>query len=426
MTTTTGRPRNPTRRRLLHLMAAGLVDSFCLSLAWTVVLLELTHQHGLVAAGVCSTAMLVGVALSAPAATWMSQRLDGRRLLRSAGGVEALLRVSVIVMLAGGAPVWMLAACVTSMNVVAWTGYAGMRAEVAAVSDGAKGITWYGTVVAAVEAVGVAAGALVPLGAGARPSPGVMAVVGLIYVGALVPTLVVAGGSRVPRARPAGGRPALRSVRRSPGGRFAGPGTVLGALLMMTASAPTLLAVALAAELHGRGSVGLSAAAFTAGSLFAPALAQLVERTHRNHLSWWLVLAVGMVLGWTMAAQSVIWLCVAQILSGLCMTTLEGLLDTRASRDRPNAVTAALARATAARALGSSAGTAVLPILVARAGLSGTALILTAVVAALAVVASVFRSLRRASPTLAPPGSSNVAGAASGAATSGTAALLPR
>src|SRR4051795_5490915 len=327
MTTTTGRPRNPTRRRLLHLMAAGLVDSFCLSLAWTVVLLELTRQHGLLAAGVCSTAMLVGVALSAPAATWMSQRLDGRRLLRSAGGVEALLRVGVIAMLAAGAPVWMLAACVASMNVVAWTGYAGMRAEVAAVSDGAKGITWYGTVVAAVEAVGVAAGALVPLGAGGRPSPEVLAGVGLIYVGALVPTLVVAGGSRVPKARPVGGRPAPRRARRSSGGWFAGPGTVLGALLMMTASAPTLLAVALAAELHGRGSVGLSAAAFTAGSLFAPALAQLVERTHRNHLGWWLVLAIGMVLGWTMAAQSVIWLCVAQVLSGLCMTTLEGLLD---------------------------------------------------------------------------------------------------
>src|SRR3954447_22097465 len=423
--TTTGR-RDPIRRRLLHLMAAGLVDSFCLSLAWTVVLLELTRQHGLVAAGACSTAMLVGVALSAPAATWMSQRLDGRRLLRSAGGVEALLRVSVIAMLAGGAPVWMLAACVASMNVVAWTGYAGMRAEVAAVSDGAKGITWYGTVVAAVEAVGVAAGALVPLGAGARPSPGVLAGIGLLYVGALVPTLVVAGGSRVPKARPVGGRPAPRRLRRSPRAPFPGPATVLGALLMMTASAPTLLAVALAAELHGRGSVGLSAAAFTAGSLFAPALAQLVERTHRNHLGWWLVLAIGMVLGWTMAAQSVIWLCVAQVLSGLCMTTLEGLLDTRASRDRPNAVTAALARATAARALGSSAGTAVLPILVARAGLSGTALMLTAVLAAL-VVAHACGSLRRPDATSAPSESSSAAGAAaSGAVTSGTAALLRR
>src|SRR3954454_1616672 len=115
--TTTGR-RDPIRRRLLQVMAAGLVDSFCLSLAWTVVLLELTRRHGLVAAGLCSTAMLVGVALSAPTATWMAQRLDRPRLLRTAGGVEVVLRVGVIAALAGGAPVWLLVACVTCMNVV--------------------------------------------------------------------------------------------------------------------------------------------------------------------------------------------------------------------------------------------------------------------------------------------------------------------
>src|SRR3954451_3015850 len=214
--------RERARRRVLCLMAAGLVDSFALSLAWTVVVLQVTRQHGLVAAGVCSTAMLVGVALSAPTATWMAQWLDGRHLLRTAGGIEAILRLSVMSLLACGAPVWLLAVCVMAMNVVAWTGYAGMRAEVAAVSEGASGITWYGTTVAAVEAVGVAAGALVPLGAGARPSPGVLAVVGLIYVGALVPTLVVAGGSRVPKARPVGGQPAPRRLRRSPRAPFSG------------------------------------------------------------------------------------------------------------------------------------------------------------------------------------------------------------
>ncbi|HYO38954.1 MAG TPA: hypothetical protein VER39_04790 [Nocardioidaceae bacterium] len=423
MTGTAARRSNQNRRRLLQLVAAGLVDSFCLSFAWTVVLLELTRQHGLVAAGLCSTAMLVGVALSAPVATWMSQRLDGRRLLRSAGGVEALLRAGVMAMLAGGAPMWMLAASVTLMNVVAWTGYAGMRAEVAAVSDGAGGITWYGTVVAAVEAVGVAAGALVPLGSGDRPSPEVLAGVGVLYVGALVPTIVVAGGSRVPRAALTGRRPASRWLRRS-GSRLRSPSTttILGALLMAVASAPTLLAVALAAELHGRGSVGLSAAAFTVGSLFAPAVAQYVERTHRNVLRWWLVLAVGMVLGWTTAAQAVIWLCVAQILSGLCMTTLEGLLDTRASRDRPDAVTAALASATAARALGSSVGTAVLPMLVAGAGLSGTALTLTAVLVAATVATTVARAPRPADVVVAPPRSPSVTAPACRTGTAGAAA----
>ena len=158
-------------------MAAGLVDSFCLSMAWTVVVLEVTRRHGLLAAGLCSTAMLVGVALSAPIATWMAHHLDGRRLLRVAGLIEAAMRISVFVLLATGASVWLIALCITAMNVVAWTGYAGMRAEVAAVTDGAGGLTWYGTIVAAVEAIGIAAGAMLPTGASGRPSDTVLVVV---------------------------------------------------------------------------------------------------------------------------------------------------------------------------------------------------------------------------------------------------------
>jgi hypothetical protein len=178
---------------------------------------------------------------------------------------------------------------------------------------------------------------------------------------------------------------------------------------MMTASAPTLLAVALAAELHGRAAVGLSAAAFTVGSLLAPALAGLVERTRRNELAVWLLLATGMIAGWTMAAQSLGWLCVAQVSSGLCMTSLEGLLDTRASRERPHAVTAALARATAARAVGSSAGTVLLPILVASAGLFGTTTAITVALATLALVIALTSGLRQRGPSfeaMTPPAGS--------------------
>lgn len=389
----------------MGLMAAGTIDSFCLSLAWTVVVLELTRQHGLVAAGVCSTAMLVGVALSAPAATWMAHRLDGRRVLRTAGGIEVVLRIAVFALLATGAEVWLLAFAVTVMNVVAWTGYAGMRAEVAAVSEGASGITWYGTLVASVEAAGVAAGAMVPLGAGGRPSLVTLAAVGLLYVAALVPTLVVAGGSRVPRAV-AAHRATVTSVRawtRSVLSQRPTSVTVLGGALMMVASAPTLLAVALAAELHGRTAVGLAAVAFTVGSLVAPALAGVVERARRNGLHVWLLLATGMVAGWTMAAQSVLWLCVAQVLSGLCMTSLEGLLDARAATERPDAVTAALARATAARAVGSSAGTALLPVMIAGGSLLGTSLAITTVLVALALVVNVGRTLRRYRPVRPSP-----------------------
>lgn len=372
-------------------MAAGLVDSFCLSMAWTVVVLEVTRRHGLLAAGLCSTAMLVGVALSAPIATWMAHHLDGRRLLRVAGLIEAAMRISVFVLLATGSSVWLIALCITAMNVVAWTGYAGMRAEVAAVTDGAGGLTWYGTIVAAVEAVGIAAGAMLPTGASGRPSDTVLGVVTVVYVAALVPTLVVAGGSRVPRAA----RTSLRV------GTLARPSavTVQGALLMLVASGPTLLAVALAAELHGRSAVGPAAIAFTLGSLLAPVVATFLERRGRNVPGWWLLLALGMVAGWVLAPVSVAWLCMAQVLSGLCMTTLEGLLDTTASRRRPDAVTAALARSTAARALGSSAGTALLPLAVAAVGLSRSSAVIAGVLAFLIVAVHVSRG--RAAATAA-------------------------
>ncbi len=387
----------PRRGRLWCLLGAGLVDSFCLSLAWTVVVLELTRQYGLGAASVAGTAMLIGVALSAPIATWMAQRLHGRHVLRTAGGIEAVLRAAVLIFLAADAPVMLLAVCVTAMNAMAWTGYAGMRAEVAAVSQGAGGITWYGTVVAAVEAIGVAAGALVPLSAAGGPSAIVLTLVTILYVGALVPTLVVAGGSLVPRAP----RPSWASLDRPRANRA----TVQGALLMAVASAPTLLAVALAAEYHGRSAVGLSAAAFMLGSLFAPAVAGRLERARSNNAVSWLMLAAGMLLGWSLAPQAVAWLCIAQFLSGLCMTTLEGLLDTSASQGRPDAVTAALARATAARALGSSAGTAALPLVVATAGLTGTAVVTAAVLAALAGMTSLrcaAHSARAPAVTAAP------------------------
>ena len=87
------------------------------------------------------------------------------------------MRISVFVLLATGSSVWLIALCITAMNVVAWTGYAGMRAEVAAVTDGAGGLTWYGTIVAAVEAIGIAAGAMLPTGASGRPSDTVLVVV---------------------------------------------------------------------------------------------------------------------------------------------------------------------------------------------------------------------------------------------------------
>jgi hypothetical protein len=379
------------RRRLVGLMAAGLVDSLCLSVAWTVLVLQVNDAYGLAAAGLCSAAMLVGVALSAPVAGWMARLMTGRRLLRTAAGFEAVLRLSMFVLLFGHAPLWLLALCVSAMNVTAWTGYAGMRAEVAAVSSGSVALTWYGTIVAAVEAAGVAIAALLPAGTGSRLDA-VLGCVMAAYVLALVPTVVIAGTSPVPRAaRPPTGP---RLTRPSVSGA-----TVGGVLLMFFASAPTLLAVALAAQLHGRSSVGLAACAFTVGSLAAPALAARIERRSANNAVTWALCGAGMVAGWVFAPWHVAAMCVAQLLSGLCMTSLEGMLDTTAARRDPARVTGALARATAGRALGSAAGSAVLPLVVAGIGLP---IGVGAVCAGLLVTALAVRLWRAAVPPVAP------------------------
>jgi len=284
------------RRRLVHLMLAGLVDSLCLSVAWTLLVLQVIDSHGLAAAGMCSAAMLLGVALSAPVASRMTAFLDGRRLLRTAAAGEAALRIGVFALLFTEAPVWLLAVCISFMNITAWTGYAAMRAEVAAISPGAEALTWYGTVVAAVEAAGVALGALLPVTVGSSPDTLLLMVI-VGYVLALVPTVVVAGGSPVPRDKPRQTRArARRPTVTAP--------TVSGFLLMFAASPPTLLAVALAAQMHGRSSVALAAVAFTAGSLGAPAVAAGVQRRAANHGTVWVMCGVGMVAGWVLAPRS--------------------------------------------------------------------------------------------------------------------------
>jgi hypothetical protein len=350
------------RSRLVALIGAGLVDSLCLSVAWTLLVLQVAEVHGLGAVGLCSAAMLVGVALAAPVAGRMARLLDGRRLLRAAAAVEAVLRVSVVLLVVQDAPVWILASAVAAMNVVAFTGYAGMRAEVAAARPGATALTWYGTVVAAVEAGGVMLAALLPVNGPARDT--VVLVVLLCYVLALAPTAIVAGGSLVPTAA------------SPPPGRWR-PDTTApvlgGAVLMFLGSGPTLLSVALAERLHGRPAVALAAVAFTVGSFAAPGLAAAIQRRGGNRGPVWSLCAAGTVAGWALAPVSVAMLCLAQVASGMCMTLLEGLLDNAATRRHPSRVTAALASASAGRALGSAAGTAVLPVLVLEPGLPAVA-----------------------------------------------------
>lgn len=376
-------------QRVKHLMIAGWIDSVCLSFAWTLLLLEILDRYGLRAAGLAGAAMLVGIALSAPVASHLSHLLSGCHLLRLAAAAESVLRVGVFVLLFLDVGIWVLAACVVIMNITAWTGYAAMRAEVAAAAPGPAALTLYGTGVAAVEALGAAAAALVPADILHEPSFAAACIV-VVYVLALLPTVVVAGRSPIP-----------------PGVRHAGPDPirlrpslplVAGVLLMAIASAPTLLYVPLAADMHGRSSVALAAVAFTVGSLTAPYVARVVERRTANGPVVWILCAVGMVVLWPLSPLSIVVFCAAQLLSGQFMTALEGLLDARTAAQARGPVTGALARGTAGRALGSAAGTAALPLGMVAVGLSALTGTLVIVLLSGGIVAAVISRRGRYAP----------------------------
>jgi hypothetical protein len=434
------------RTRLRRLIATALVDSFGLSLGWTVFSLQVVRGHGLAGLGLCNAAMLVGVALSAPAAARLSARLDGRALLRSTAATEAALRVGTFALLLAGTPLPLVAAAVAASNVVAWTGYAGMRAEVAAADSRGAAMTWYMVAVAAIEAAGTATAALLPTGPRGVVSGGLLVAVIACYGGALLPTWLVAAGARVPRAQPVvpGAQPAVppaqpvprvtHPVRRrvprwgsvadpeagrrrmstapptgpAPGlaGHLSGPLTGLlasGGLVMLAGSGPTLLAVGLAAQLHGTKWVAGSALAFAAGSLLAPLSVARLERLAVPPSIAWPVLGVGMAAGWAFAAWSPAALLAAQLLSGMCMSALEGDMDARvAATSSPRGVTAGLAAAAALRAFGSATAVAIAPRVIAGAGVGALSVALVTVLLAALVVTLAWHRSRAALPGPGP------------------------
>jgi hypothetical protein len=375
--------------RLRRLTATALVDSFGLSLGWTVFSLHITRGHGLAGLGLCNAAMLVGVALSAPAAARLSTLLDGRALLRATAATEAVLRVGTFALLLAGAPLAAVAAAVAASNVVAWTGYAGMRAEVAAADPRGAAMTWYMVTVASIEAAGTATAALLPTGPGSLVSGTLLVAVVACYGGCLLPTWLVAAGARVPRA-PRAQRPAGR--RRTSTAPMTGL-LASGGLVMLLGSGPTLLAVGLAAQLHGTRWVAGSALAFAAGSLLAPlAVARLERRAVPPSIAW-PVLGVGMVAGWSFAAWYPAALLAAQVLSGMCMSALEGDMDARvaAGNTSHRGVTAGLASAAALRAFGSAVAVAVAPRVIAETGIGWLAAALATGLATLALARLAWR-----------------------------------
>lgn len=347
--------------RLRQLMVAGLVDSFGLSLGWTVFSLEAVRIGGLGTVGAYGAAMLVGVALSAPVAGWLARRLPGRTLLRGTAAVEATMRAATFALLIGGAPLAVLAVVVTVMNVVAWSGYAGMRAEVAAADRRVVAMTRYLVCIATVEAAGAAVAAVLPHGDDGTLAPALLVAVVAVYAAALLPTYRSARDARVARTTPAVSRDWSFARLAQDAAPLTGGGVV-----MLLASGPTLLSVGLAAELYGPASVAVSAVAFSAGALLASPAVGVVDRRALPAPVVWPLWGAGMVLGWIIAPVHLAGLLWAQFLSGVAMTALEGTMDARlAGSAEAGGATARLAQAAAARALGSAVAVGVIPLVVA-------------------------------------------------------------
>ena len=94
--------------RVLRLTIAGATDSLGLACGWTVINLLAIHRHGLSGAALLNAAMLLGVALSSPAAGWVTRHVNGRHILQGTALAEALLRMQTLALLLYGAPLLLI------------------------------------------------------------------------------------------------------------------------------------------------------------------------------------------------------------------------------------------------------------------------------------------------------------------------------
>ena len=364
--------------RVVRLTLAGAADSCGLALGWTVVNLLAVHQHGLAGAGLLNAAMLLGVALSSPTTAWLTRHVQGRHLLQGTAVAEALLRAWTLALLLLGAPLAVVAGLVLLTNVIAWVGYAGMRAEVARARSGAAAMTRYVAVIIAVEAIGTTLGALLPIVSHDRVDSVLVFSVIFVYGVSLVPTVLVAAGSTIPVV-PSGSVADVTPRSR----RLLGAGT----LLMVVCSGPVLLFIALADKLHGQAAVAPAAIAFAAGSMVAPWAGRVMASTGLPLMTLWLTWGAGMVFGWIAAPWNVSGLCVALFLSGICLTGFEGAMDALLADAAPEGrATASLAHGSAARALGGAAAVRLVPMFSSAAALAELAAV-SSVVCAVAAVA---------------------------------------
>jgi len=386
--------RRHRRGRVREILQAGLIDSFGLSLGWTMFSLIAVLTGGLAAAALYNAAMLAGTVLAAPATAWLANRWTGRTLVRAAAGTEAVLRLGTLLALLAGWSTPVVAFGVVVMYVAAYVGFAAMRAEVAAADNRAGAMTGYALCIAAVEAGGAGVAALLPFGPDGRPPAGVIVAVAVVYTACLIPTVLTATRARVPSTGKG-----VRGIGVGDLGLLAG-----GGLITLLGSGPTLLSVALAAELHGPASVAGAAAAFSAGALLSPVAVQLVTRLRLPAPVTWPLLAAGMLAGWTLAPAYVAGLFAAQLLAGLGLTAFEGIMDARvaARTALTGTTTTMLAWSAATRALGSALAVRAVPVVVVSVPLATAAGTvaggLVVVAAAMVAVTAAAAGLRRTEP----------------------------
>ena len=416
--------------RLRELVAAGVVDSFGMAMGWTILVLLAVSRGGLAEAALYNAAMLIGVVLSAPVTGRLARRYTGRTLLRGAGGTEILLRVGALAGLIAGLPSWLIAVTITAMHVAAWVGFAAMRAEVAAVDGRPRSMTRYALAIAAVEAAGTGLGALLPVGTGGYPTGAPLILIFIVYAGSLIPTIISSSRARMtpmgaahrilparilgyavstPAAvAPAAGtrdgsshrRRSRRAAQRfvvAPRLLFAGGG------IMLLASGPTLLAVPLTTELHGRQWVAGAAIAFSIGCLLATVAVDGVSSLKVPAVLRWTLWGLAMLIGWLGAPLHVIGLLIAQFLAGASQTAFEGDMDAVVAAEAPpESVTTALAYSASVRALGGSVAVKMLPVMITAQSIDravGAAVLVLGVVALLTwSVTSMPRLYRRPVP----------------------------
>ena len=388
-------------------LLAGLIDSFGLSLGWTTFTLLAVERHGLSTAALFNAAMLVGIVLSAPATMWLSRVLSGGALLTLVGAAELPLRVLTLAGLLLGTPSEIIAIAVVAMNVVAWTGYAGMRAEVAERAPGPKAMVRYAVAIAAIEAVAASVAALLPVtGSGLAGRLALTAVL-VLYPASLAPQFWCARHARVPSGRQLAAQPdpahraelahltelapPARPFDRSPVVAL----LLAGTAVMLIGSGPATLNTALAVDLYGQLAVIAASIAFTAGCLLATTASNAVSRLRANTGLLWAGWGIGMLVGWLIAPWQLGGLLIAQVLSGLCLTAFHGEMDSAISiTARPERLTTLLAVAGALRAIGSAVAVRLLPLLVGMVGLVRYA---GGLIAVLAVGGSLLALLGRAS-----------------------------